>query len=485
MTSNQLDRFLFVVIPGAGGSVLERRSTTRSEVVWAGTGDAARRVVDPAVLEVGDSDGIVATGAVSDWQLGPLNLVPGYGGLVRTIANLVPSSSIDHGDPGRRLLDARVVVFPFDFRRSVVEAAELLDQNLSERFEHFGWEKTERRVVVVAHSMGGLVARYWAGPLGGHDRCQGIVTLGTPHRGSPKAVDIAANGFPLGPIRVAHRLSALLRTWPGFNELLPRYPMVEQASDDGPVFSYPKDLDVGWLDSSLTKRAWTVHREVEQVWRALGPQEAPSVLPVYGAGISTPEACSLGMADALTTSTERPAHFGNAEWKGDKTVPSISAIPLELDTAQTKFAHRPSPGVKHGQLVDWTGVEAALRYMATDVTSHVRGPGDRQIVVDCDEVWPSGHALSGLVRAYERIDELDPQLVEIDDIVRVEYNTDGHWRDASRSDDSWVFDLDGTEMTAGDVAVEVQVITGSGDDPPSTAAQVKVIDPEVLEDRGW
>jgi triacylglycerol lipase len=43
------------------------------------------------------------------------------------------------------------------------------------------------RIDVVAHSMGGLVARTWVQLLGGHRRVDRFVTLATPHRGSELA----------------------------------------------------------------------------------------------------------------------------------------------------------------------------------------------------------------------------------------------------------------------------------------------------------
>ena len=45
-------------------------------------------------------------------------------------------------------------------------------------------------VVVVAHSLGGLISRWYAQVLGG--RLDALVSIGTPHRGTPKA-----EGFPL------------------------------------------------------------------------------------------------------------------------------------------------------------------------------------------------------------------------------------------------------------------------------------------------
>lgn len=43
------------------------------------------------------------------------------------------------------------------------------------------------RVVIVAHSMGGLDARYAIAELGLYDRVAALVTIGTPHRGTPIA----------------------------------------------------------------------------------------------------------------------------------------------------------------------------------------------------------------------------------------------------------------------------------------------------------
>ena len=47
------------------------------------------------------------------------------------------------------------------------------------------------RAIVVAHSMGGLVARCWIARLGGAARAERLVTLGSPHHGS-----LLARGFP-------------------------------------------------------------------------------------------------------------------------------------------------------------------------------------------------------------------------------------------------------------------------------------------------
>lgn len=58
------------------------------------------------------------------------------------------------------------------------------------------------RVNVIAHSMGGLDARWAISKLGVGDRVASLVTIGTPHRGSPIA-DVAASSAPVSLLRSA------------------------------------------------------------------------------------------------------------------------------------------------------------------------------------------------------------------------------------------------------------------------------------------
>ncbi|MGW0819783.1 lipase family alpha/beta hydrolase [Streptomyces sp. NPDC002845] len=62
-------------------------------------------------------------------------------------------------------------------------AAELLGRHIEEICERTGSE----RVDIVGHSLGGLIARYYAQRLGGDTRVRTLVTLGTPHAGTSVA----------------------------------------------------------------------------------------------------------------------------------------------------------------------------------------------------------------------------------------------------------------------------------------------------------
>ncbi|MER8008404.1 MULTISPECIES: alpha/beta fold hydrolase [unclassified Streptomyces] len=70
-------------------------------------------------------------------------------------------------------------------------AAELLGRHIEEICERTG----SRRVDVVGHSLGGLIARYYVQRLGGDARVRTLVTLGTPHSGT-RVVPLA-NAHPI------------------------------------------------------------------------------------------------------------------------------------------------------------------------------------------------------------------------------------------------------------------------------------------------
>jgi triacylglycerol lipase len=66
-------------------------------------------------------------------------------------------------------------------------------------------ELPSERVNVIAHSMGGLDARYAISRLGLKDRVASIVTIGTPHRGTPVA-DLGAGIVPAGVSRALSKV---------------------------------------------------------------------------------------------------------------------------------------------------------------------------------------------------------------------------------------------------------------------------------------
>lgn len=138
----------------------------------------------------------------------------------------------------------RVEVFPYDWRRSVRDTAELLAKKLEELLPEA--ERSGQPLHICAHSMGGLVARTaiagpakatWQrmGQLPGGSR---LLMLGTPNRGSHEAVRWLTGFNPtqakLTLLDLKHGINGIVdivRRYPGMAELLP---FAELAGEPNP-----------------------------------------------------------------------------------------------------------------------------------------------------------------------------------------------------------------------------------------------------------
>ncbi|MGH3918403.1 MAG: lipase/acyltransferase domain-containing protein, partial [Pseudonocardiaceae bacterium] len=213
---------LIVVLPGIGGSVLARPGKP-DDVVWdAGTGDIADLVFRSDRMSLQEAPRLEPLGLTRSTKFMGFTVVPGCG---RLLDQLTTFGKVDRrGDPQRPELGASVVAVPYDFRYSIVAAAERLDAVVCAHLAGASPAERAARVIVVAHSMGGLVARVWMGLLGRWPWCRALITLGTPHRGAPKALDWLVNGVRLaGP-------TEMLRGWPSMIQLLPRYAAVRDTA---------------------------------------------------------------------------------------------------------------------------------------------------------------------------------------------------------------------------------------------------------------
>ncbi len=138
----------------------------------------------------------------------------------------------------------RVEILPYDWRRSVRDTAQVLAQKLEALVPDA--ERTGQPLHIVAHSMGGLVARaaiagpakaVWErmGQLAGGSR---LLMLGTPNRGSHEAVRWLTGYNPtqakLTLLDLKHGINSIIdivRRYPGMAELLP---FAELAGEPNP-----------------------------------------------------------------------------------------------------------------------------------------------------------------------------------------------------------------------------------------------------------
>ncbi|MFO1349285.1 MAG: hypothetical protein U1F68_00830 [Gammaproteobacteria bacterium] len=249
-----------VVIPGLIGSRLVDRQT--NTVVWGAfgfaqsanpkTAEGARLIALPIATDKPFRDlrdEVMPDGAL-DRVVVNLFLFPvalnAYYNILRTLGvggyrdqDLGEAGAINYGDKHFTCFQ-----FDYDWRRDIVESAQALDAFLKEKRAYvqreverrYGIKNHDVKFNLVAHSMGGLVARYYLrygaadlpsdGSLpkitwAGADLVDHLVMVGTPNAGSLDAIQNLVEGYKPAPF-FPYYSPAVLGTMPSIYELLPR-----------------------------------------------------------------------------------------------------------------------------------------------------------------------------------------------------------------------------------------------------------------------
>ncbi len=154
-------------------------------------------------------------------QIGPVKCSYFAGGIEAAIA-----------DRGYPVIKARVSQL-----HSIASRAEQLKQLLIKELERLG--TPDGKVVIFAHSMGGLDARYMVQKLDMARHVRAIVTLGTPHRGSSYADWVLKNIDNIKPLQQLFQIlrfelsgtrDLTLDAMARFNEQIPDHPEIAYYS---------------------------------------------------------------------------------------------------------------------------------------------------------------------------------------------------------------------------------------------------------------
>ncbi|MBA2699708.1 MAG: lipase [Nocardioidaceae bacterium] len=132
---------------------------------------------------------------VAQDRVGPVLLVPGYGGSTRSLAGLATALR----SAGR---DVTTVELAGDGRGDLRAQARVLDQAVERALVR----TSARSVDVIGYSAGGIIARLWVKDLGGGAVARRVLTLGSPHHGTELAgyaSDITPDTCPAACIQLA------------------------------------------------------------------------------------------------------------------------------------------------------------------------------------------------------------------------------------------------------------------------------------------
>ena len=397
MTSKPPMRDLIVILPGILGSVLQKDGRD----LWAVSGQAIWNILRTGGNAVGDlkvqqddpdaenlDDGIRATRLVENVSIIPgLMKIDGYTDATRTIVNNF--SNVTQGDIYNDPDDqaANFYHFPYDWRRDNQVAAKILKRLLDKRLkcwrEHSG--NPNAKVILLAHSMGGLISRYYLEVLGGWTDCKALFTFGTPYRGSVKAVDFLANGYKEAFID----LTQVLRTMTSVYQLLPRYKALKIGNEFYRIAESPVDLPN--IDRAKAQAALNFYNTIDDAAdvNQHNPTYRRSFVTCPIVGVIQPTQQSAELIDGrLTTSGILPTWLLDRPnvSDGDGTVPQVSATPVQMGDLEM-LSMVDYIAESHGALQNQPDtllnllkrIEAAQTASLEDVRGGVEGVGSRGI----------------------------------------------------------------------------------------------------------
>lgn len=372
-------RDLIILIPGITGSVLQKDGKD----VWAPSlqaifsaaatvGGSLRQLAlqgdDPDIDDL--EDGVQATALIPDARIVPgLIKIDGYTKVTEMLHECfdITEGSIDPEITTAR--PANFFQFPYDWRRDNRVASRrlksLIDLRLKQWREYSG---EEAKVIIIAHSMGGVIARYYLEVLGGGETCKALMTFGTPFRGSVKALQYLANGCG----KLFSILTELAHSFTSVYQLLPIYDVVNVDGDWKKV----AELDLPGLNGQKVQEALAFHREIMDCVdaRLKAGNHAPYVLfPVVGTYQPTLQSAKLS-GGRLAASDSLPPQYDKLLGHGDGTVPYLSAIPHELSTVYRNTFYAQCHASLHCNEPAVDFIYNQLRDMQVQSLADIRGP---------------------------------------------------------------------------------------------------------------
>ncbi|WP_306900533.1 lipase/acyltransferase domain-containing protein [Arthrobacter sp. B1I2] len=347
--------------------------------------------------------------------------IAGYEYLLKSLArslNLTAGNAFDDAP-------ANLIAFPYDWRLSCRYNARQLKAVVDRKLQLWRIHSGEpgAKVILIAHSMGGLVARYYLEVTGDAEdrgdgqwrKCRALFSFGTPYRGSIDAVGYVANGYK----KLFHDFTEMLRSCPSVYELMPVY----RAINHNGTWKRPYDIDIPNATPGYLNAAKVFHDEIKAAtaMHARDPdyaKDAYKTFPLVGVGQTTLQSANFS-GSSLSTSWTVPESIDNLLAGGDGTVPRVSATPIELSEDQRETFL----GERHGFLQSSATLLDDLFERVKQVQSRglaeIQGGGQLRLnPIDLllDDLYEPNEPI--VIRA--RVGTMDPAHTLVADIQQVE-----------------------------------------------------------------
>lgn len=300
----------------------------------------------------------------SDLIVDPLVVIPGITGSAKVLGEWALDPILHKYDDLVSSLerngyqkDMNLFLFPYDWRVTNKTSALYLQDKIEDVIRKTGVSKVD----VVAHSMGGLVARSYVEELEGAqytDAIDQLITLGTPHRGSPEAYLKweAGEGYFTWNDKLARHHFEQEAEESGYDddlmgyirdkvvsvgELLPDDDYLIEASSGG-IRSYPSGYPQNSFLEALNNPDNVSKLDEIRFSNIIGADDKDrTISSIRIVDSSVPGKWNHGMPENFDDAdTDQGLNYG----KGDQAVPETSAKGIEADeTIEIAAAHNELP----------------------------------------------------------------------------------------------------------------------------------------------
>jgi pSer/pThr/pTyr-binding forkhead associated (FHA) protein len=197
--------------------------------------------------------------------------------------------------------------FAYDWRQDIRQSS----RQLGRFIENLDFPS----IILIGHSLGTLVSRYYVEQLGGKDRVERLILMGGPHYGTPAGVSSLMFGPGVLPFGImGETLRKVIATYPTAYQILPVFAC--GRDQDGMPYNFMQD------NSWLAEEQWPLWNLSREFKKELGMDTSVPTTCIFGYGHKT--------IDEIKLYRNEDRSFSNSAYissiTGDGSVPQNSAI---------------------------------------------------------------------------------------------------------------------------------------------------------------